>query len=267
MGIKSIKNKENIMGILEKKGNVSVSELVPILKVSEFTIRRYLEEMEKEGCLIRIYGGAVKKDKGLSPDFFFGEKAKRHIKEKRMIAEQANSLVKSGETIFLDTGTTTLEIARLLKGSEKNLVVATNSLPVVSELSHIANIRVFVIGGFLRQELMDFAGPFSDKEIENLNFDQAFLGVDAISSEIGLTTTDITTARIEEAVMERSKVINIVADFSKIGKVSLIPYGRIKERKVKIRLITDPRANREELKKMRRAGIEVEIASQKGKEE
>lgn len=266
MGINSIKNKAKIITLLEKKGSVSVSELSGVLNVSEFTIRRYLEELEKEGILTRTYGGAVKKDKPLSPEFFFGEKAKKNLKEKRIIAELASSLIKDGETIFLDTGTTTLEIARILSKSDKSLVVATNSLPVVSELSHNPRIKIFVIGGFLRHELMDFTGPFSEQELNVLNFDQAFLGVDGISSDKGLTTTDITTAKIEEAVMDRSRVINIVADFSKIGKVSLIPYGRIKERKVKRILITDFRADKEELEKIKKAGIEVKIAYQKGKE-
>ncbi|MCM8820575.1 MAG: DeoR/GlpR family DNA-binding transcription regulator [Candidatus Omnitrophica bacterium] len=259
MGIKSIKNKEKIVEVLEKKGVISVSELAPILKVSEFTIRRYLEELEKEGILIRTYGGAVKKDNGISSGFFFGEKAKKNINEKKLIAELAFSLIKDGETIFLDTGTTTLEIARLLKRGEKNLVVATNSFPVVSELSQVSYIKVFVIGGFLRNTLMDFAGPFSTEEIGILSFDQAFLGADGISADRGLTTTDTTSAEIEEAVMDRARTINIVADFSKIGRDSLIPYGRMKERK-NIRIITDFRANKKELKKIQDAGIEVKIA-------
>ncbi|MDD3726318.1 MAG: DeoR/GlpR family DNA-binding transcription regulator [Candidatus Ratteibacteria bacterium] len=264
MGIKSIKNKKRIAEILEKNGTVSVSELAPVLKVSEFTIRRYLEELEKDNILTRTYGGAVKKYNDLSPEFFFREKAKRHLQEKKIIAELAISLIKEGETIFLDTGTTTLEIAHLLARSEKNLVVATNSLPVVSVISQVPCIKVFVLGGFLRHELMDFAGPFSTKEIGILNFDQVFLGVDGISAESGLTTTDITTAKVEEAVMDRTRTINIVADSSKIGKVSLIPYGSIKERKVQRILITDFHANKEELERIKKVGIEVKIARQTG---
>ncbi len=260
MGINGIKRKERIRELLNSKGQVSVSELVSRFSVSEVTVRRYLEELEKENFLVRTYGGAVRKENSISSEFFFGEKAKRNIEEKRGIAREAAELIKSGETVFLDTGTTTLEVSKLLAQGSKTLVVVTTSLPVVSELSRNANVKIFVLGGFLRRELMDFSGYFLQDEIGNFAFDQSFLGVDAISAEKGLTTTDTVTAEMEEAVMDRSRAINIIADFSKIGKVSLIPYGKIKEMKKEKRIITDPRADRKELEKLKKLGFEILIA-------
>ncbi|MBN1446179.1 MAG: DeoR/GlpR transcriptional regulator [Candidatus Omnitrophica bacterium] len=264
MGIKSIKRKERITEVLDRKGGVSVAELVSMLKVSEVTVRRYLEELEKENVLLRTYGGAVKKEGGISPEFFFGEKEKKNLAAKKAIAAESIALIKSGETIFLDTGTTTLEISRLLAGIEKKLIVVTNSLPVVSELSQSSVIKVFVLGGFLRRELMDFSGPFSDSEIKGLAFDQIFLGVDGISAEKGLTTTDTTTAKIEEAVMSRTRIINIAADFSKIGKISLIQYGDINKRNIHKRLITDSSAEKKEVSLIKKLGFEIKIAELQG---
>jgi len=261
MGISSIKRKNRIIEILNTQGTVAVSELVQRLNVSEVTVRRYLEEMEQDNFLLRTYGGAVKKESGISAEFFFGEKEKKNLAEKKAIAEEAVSLIRNGETIFLDTGTTTLEISRLLARSGRNILVVTNSLPVVTELSRAGDIKVFLLGGFLRRELMDMSGPFSDDEIGKLTFDQVFLGVDGISANRGLTTTDTTTARIEEAVMERTRILNVVADFSKIGKVSLIPYGSIEKRDVHRRLITDSSAGKKELKRIeRKLGFEIRVA-------
>ena len=257
MGINSIKRKDKIKDVLNRCDSVSVSELVPMLGVSEVTVRRYLEELEKGKFLLRTYGGAVKQEKDISTEFFFGEKAKKNLAEKKAIAKKAVALINNGETIFLDTGTTTLEISKLLAKSGKTLVVVTNSLPVISKLSKSVNIKVFVLGGFLRRELMDFSGYFLSEEIANFTFEQSFLGVDGISADKGLTATDTVTAEIDEAVMSRSRTINILADFSKIGKVSLIPFGNIKEKKSEKRLITDSRADKKELARIKKTGIKI----------
>jgi len=260
MGINGIKRKDRIKESLNRKGQVSVSELVSMFKVSEVTVRRYLEELEKEKFLVRTYGGAVRMESSISSEFFFGEKSKKNITEKRTIAKESVAMIKNGETIFFDTGTTTLEICKLLVKSGKTPVVVTTSLPIVSELSQAGHIKVFVLGGFLRRELMDFSGHFLREEIANFTFDQAFLGVDAISAEKGLTTTDTVTAGMEEAAMDKARIINIVADYSKIGRVSLIPYGNIRTMKKAKRIITDSRADRKELEKLKNLGFEIRIA-------
>lgn len=251
MGISSIQRKKAIRELIAKKGDITVAEIVSLLGVSEVTGRKYLEELEDEKFLLRTYGGAVLNQPSFSGEFFFGEKAKKNIQAKRAIAKKAFSLITENETIFLDTGTTIFELSRLIKNSGKKLVVATNSLSAVSELSQSSCIKLFVLGGFLRRELMDFSGTFIREEISHLNFNQAFLGIDGLSSEQGLTTTDIVTAGIEEAVMQKSQTINILADFSKIGRISLIPYGKLEIGSKKKKLITDAAADKKELEKIR----------------
>ena len=258
MGISSIQRKKAIKDIISKKGCISVSEIVNTLHVSEVTVRKYFEELECENFLLRTYGGAVIKETSFSGEFFFGAKSQKNIKEKQAIAKKAFSLIKDNETIFLDTGTTIFELSKIIRAGNKKLVVVTNSFSVVSELSHNQKIKVFVLGGFLRHELMDFSGMFAKEEIRYLNFTQTFLGVDGLSAREGLTTTDPITAKVEEAVMEKSLVLNILADFSKIGRVSLIPYGRLDSRQMFKRLITDSKADKQEIAKIKsRFGLEI----------
>ena len=233
--------------------------LVKRLGVSEVTVRRYLEELEQDEVLLRTYGGAVRSHSPVAPDFFFGEKAKKNRTAKQAIARAAAGLIKENESIFLDTGTTTLEISRILAGAGAPMTVVTNSLPIAAELAGSPAVKIFLIGGLLRKELLDFAGPSSENEVARLSFHQAFLGVDGVSGTAGLTTTDEATARYEEAVIRRSRTINVVADSSKIGRISLIPYGEILKSPKPRRLITDANASREEVAKLRAAGIEVRL--------
>ncbi|MFH1903709.1 MAG: DeoR/GlpR family DNA-binding transcription regulator [Candidatus Omnitrophota bacterium] len=257
MGINSIKRKEKIRLAVASRGEVSVLELVKRLDVSEVTIRRYLEKLEKEGVLTRTYGGAVKNDARISPEFLFTEKSQRNLAEKKAIARAAVNLIREGETIFLDSGTTPLELCRLLKEHPFRLTVATTSLPAASELFPVERIKVLLLGGFLRRELFDFFGPFSREELNRLTFNQAFLGVDGISGQEGLTTTDSVTALIEETVIKRSQKINILADHSKVGRVALIPYGNIQGITKTKRLITDSGAAPEELNNLKKMGLEI----------
>jgi len=257
MGINSIKRKEVIRSLVSSRGEVSVPELVKRLDVSEVTIRRYLKELERGGVLIRTYGGAVKTEARLFPEFLFTEKSRRNLAEKKAIARAAFKLIKEGETIFLDSGTTPLELSRLLKKDQRRLTVATMSLPVASELASVEKIKVLLLGGFLRRELLDFFGPFTQNELNRLTFNQAFLGVDGISGREGFTTTDTITALIEETVIEKSRQINILADHSKIGHTALIPYGNIQDITKTKRLITDSGAAPEELNNLKKLGLEV----------
>jgi DeoR/GlpR family transcriptional regulator of sugar metabolism len=144
-----------------------------------------------------------------------------------------------------------------------DLTVVTNSMPVVSELLQEENLNLFLLGGFLRRKLFDFYGPFLKEEIENLSINRAFLGVDGISGKFGLTTTDSSTADIEEAVIGSSREIIVAADSSKIGRVSLISYGKSVFSKMPSTLITDPGADEAELEAIRTMGFSVRVVDAK----
>lgn len=262
MGIGSVTRRNEIVSRVLKNGEVSVSELVDAFDVSEVTIRRDLEELEGRGVLLRTYGGAVKKEENeIGSEFLFGEKKLRNLEAKRSIAEAAMDFVKPGETVFLDSGTTTLEIARFIREKNIDVTVVSNSLPLVIELIHSEKANIFLLGGFLRRKLFDFYGPFLKDEISNLSINKAFLGVDAISGKFGLTTTDSSTGQIEEAVIANSCEIVVVADSSKIGKVALIPYGKSCARNLPCTLITDTGADEAELKEIEKLGFAVKTVA------
>lgn len=257
MGIRTIQRKDEIRALVEARGRITMAELVAGLGVSRVTARRYLEELEKEGVLVRVYGGAVKAEAPETPGFSFSEKSVRNLPEKKAIARRAAGLLREGETIFLDSGTTVLELARLIGDGDCRLTAATSSLPAALELLRNEKVEIMLIGGFLRRGLHDLFGPFSTGEIERLSFSRAFLGVDGLSAGAGLTTTDLSTARLEEAVIGRSGRVIILADHSKIGRVALIPYGRAGDREKRFSLVTSRAAGRRELAALGSAGFEV----------
>jgi len=259
MSLDSEKRKEKIKELIEKRGSIAVSELVRIFNVSEVTIRKELEQLKKEGILVRTYGGALKSDIIFPENLQFKAKLKKNIREKRIVAEMAIKYIKEGEAIFLDSGTTTLEIAKLI--CEKNLpvTVITNSLPAINYLVNSSTAQLISLSGFFRKESFDFYGPFTIEEIRKLSFTGAFIGVDGISGETGLTTTDVDTARIEEVVIEKAREINIVVDYSKIGKISPVPYGEMLKKKKDKRIITDYKASKKEIEKLKKYGFEIII--------
>ncbi len=261
MGINAIRRKNEIVSMLDNSSEVSVSELVKAFSVSEVTIRRDLESLQEMGVLLRTYGGAVKSEEGrISGKFAFGEKEKRNVAEKRIIAREAFELINPEDTVFFDSGTTVFEIARLVRKRGVSLTVVTYSLPVVLELIRCEEVNLFLLGGFLRRRLFDFYGPFSEDQIYGLSFNRAFLGVDGISGGGGLTTTDSSTARIEEAVIKRAREIVITADSSKVGNVSLINYAESSAGEVPRLLVTDAGADASEIERIKASGFEVKIA-------
>jgi len=265
LGIASWERKEFIKQRLLTEGKVGVSELAKELAVSEVTVRHDLKYLSRQGLVIRTYGGAIRKENAFPHQYLFQEKTGQHIQEKKAIARVAVRLIEAGQVIFLDTGTTVLEIAGLLATLKINLTVVTTSLPVVSTLLTNESIRLLVVGGFLRRQLYDFFGPATTRQIQELSFHQCFLGVDGFSSKTGLTTTDMETATLEEAVLECSNLINIVADSSKIGRTCLLSYGNIFQQAKPKRLITDKAAPEKELKNLRQAGFQILLAQNPAK--
>ncbi|HOL66922.1 MAG TPA: DeoR/GlpR family DNA-binding transcription regulator, partial [bacterium] len=172
MGLNTWQRKEIIKQRLMTEGRVAVSELSRKLSVSAVTIRHDLAELSREGFLVRTYGGAIRKEGAISPEYSFLAKSRQHSQEKKMIAAAAARLIQPGQIIFLDTGTTTLEIARQLATVNFDLTVVTTSLPVVSTLIANSAIRLLVIGGFVRRPLADLSGPGTVSQLAQMSFQQ-----------------------------------------------------------------------------------------------
>jgi DeoR family fructose operon transcriptional repressor len=205
-----------ILELVKEKQSIKIQELVELTAASESTIRRDLTELEELQKLERVFGGARKIEPNM-PEPSILDKAAKNLKEKQLIARYAASLVKSGDSIFLDAGTTTSQMIPLLK--EKNVTVVTNGLSHLEALME-QGITSYLTGGFIKSRTGALVGPQTIQSLENYRFDKSFLGVNGIHLDNGFTTPDPEEAAVKRRACELSKSCYVLADQSKYGKVS-----------------------------------------------
>jgi len=245
---------EELRGILGQNRVVRVEELTGQLGVSAATVRRDLGELERLGEVRRVYGGAVSTG-GRLDEPLFDDKTSVAAAEKRRIAETAATYIKPNDTIYLDGGSTVLELARLLK-DRSNITIVTNSLRAAVELAG-RGPRLILVGGELRRLAQTTVGPLTRFMIQELHVDKAFMGTIGLTIEEGLITTDPTEAYTKELVMEHAREVILLADSSKAHKISFTRAGRLEKVRV---LITDKSIDRKLSKELRKQGMEVVIA-------
>lgn len=239
---------------IREKGAVRVDEICRALGISPATARRDLELLESAGFIRRVHGGAVSVESRIEEPLF-DDKATMRAAEKRAIARAALALIQPNDTIYLDGGSTVLELARLLR-DRTNLTVVTNSLRAAMELSG-QGPRVILIGGELRRLSQTLVGPLTLSLLADLRMNRAFMGTIGLSLEDGLTTTDANEAFTKREAMRRADEVVLLADSQKIGKVSFANAGRLDEIDT---LITDAGVDKAFLKAIRARGVRVVIA-------
>lgn len=213
---------QRILEQLQLEREVSVQDLARQLKVSLITIRRDLEELERAGALTRTHGGAVF-SKASVVEFAFLERTQEHTAEKQAIARYLAKVVQPGMTVVLDTGTTTLEIARAIAGIPR-LRVITTSLAIASALHAYDNIELVLPGGIMRHHSPDLSGPLTEKNLRQFQADLAVIGADAVTPE-GLYTSDMGIARISGAMIDCAGESWLVTDSSKFSSRSFIKFA------------------------------------------
>lgn len=203
-----------ILQRLSEQKVVKLKELVDLTDSSESTIRRDLTDLEAEGYLARVHGGATLI---ATPDEepTFEEKRDRFVDEKVAIARKAATFIEDGMSIYLDAGTTTQAMVPFLQG--KKIVVVTNSLPIANELFDL-DIKTFVIGGELKRSTQALVGYNARESMMNYRVDLAFLGMNGIDIEAGYTTPDPEEALVKKTAIELAQTSFVLADASKIGK-------------------------------------------------
>ena len=246
--------RERLRQIVRARRAVRVEDLRAELGVSVATIRRDLDELEGTGALRRVHGGAVSIDER-AVEARFEAKAAAHAAEKRRIAARALELVRPDETIYLDSGSTVLELARLLRG-RRDLTVVTNSLPAIVELAG-QGPRLVVIGGELRPLSQALVGPLTLPLLDELFVDRAFMGTFSLSLDAGLTTTDPAEAFTKERVLERAREVVLLVDSSKLGTRSFAHAGRLDQLDI---VITDAPLDAESAAIFDDAGVQVLVA-------
>ena len=243
-----------ILEKLDKDGQVNVPELSKELKVSEVTIRNDLIRLEQKNMLIRARGGAIKIDR-VGIDFTLSDKNKQHFEEKKRIGKAAAGLVEDGDTIILDSGTTTMEIARNLL-NVNNLTVITNALNIANQLADHQKANVIIPGGFLRKNSLSLVGGAAEENFRNYFCDRLFLAVDGFNTTHGLSTPNVEEAHLNRVMIEISKQVIVVADSSKFHKRSFAFISPITDVDV---VITDSEIPAEDRKKLENAGVKLII--------
>lgn len=221
--------KQYILNLLNAKSSVTVAELSKAFQLSEVSVRKMLMRMEEQGEIKRTWGGAVSVEGSLQ-EYSHSEKVPKYLKEKLSIAKAAYECINDGDAIMLDSGTTTLQIARLIKkGPKRKVMVTTNAINIAMELAEAEDIPVVLIGGEVRHRILCCTGNFADEMVRRLFFDKGFVSGNHISLEHGFTTPNIGEANFKRAVMNSSKESFIVLDHSKFGDDSLSLICPIKE--------------------------------------
>ncbi len=207
-----------ILKILEQNPSVRVADLSIWLGVSQATVRRDLDRLHRTGQIQRIHGGAVLAEK-LEPEAPVMQRSAENPDEKRRIGQLAASLVMPGDTVFIGSGSTTMEVARNLVG-RSDITVITNALTVINLLSHEVGISVVVTGGFLRQSELSFIGHLTELALRELRPNKVIMGIRAISLEAGLTNDCLPEVSTDRVIIKSAPEVILVADHTKFGQVS-----------------------------------------------
>ena len=246
--------REKLTKILSAQKNVATVELARRFKVTEMTIRRDLKKLRELGVALPYYGGAMAA-KRITFEFAFDECHRTNLAQKRRIGQAAAKKIRNGQTVFMDTGTTTLEIAKAVAGRNVRCSIITASLVIASELWGQENIELYLLGGRVRWKNPDLVGPYSESMLERLTADVAFLGSDGIASR-GSFAGDHETARIAEKMAANARSVIVVADGSKLDRPGSVRYMQIKQID---ELITDKGASASAVKKLQSQGVKVSL--------
>ena len=252
----ALPRKQAIVEMVNKQGIVTVNDLCEYFSVSPATIRSDLRELSENGFLERTHGGAVSRQKSMF-ELNTQQKKDQSIAEKRAIAAVAVKQISNGDTIILDTGTTTFELAKLL-GRFTNLTVVTTDLPICMWLEVNTDVNVIVIGGPVRHNFHCTSGITALSTINEMRFDKAFLAVNGVSIENGLSTPSLDSAAMKKALIKQSKHSFLLVDSKKLGHDSFSTFAKITEVEM---LITDTGAQDAFVRRAQEMGVDVSIAS------
>ncbi|MBS0571005.1 MAG: DeoR/GlpR transcriptional regulator [Proteobacteria bacterium] len=240
---------------VERDGRATVEQLAARFAISTVTIRADLEALARNAAIVRTHGGALPAP-ARTADTPLSIKQARHAAQKKRIGQAAAKLVADGDTIILDSGSTTVEIARALRQRRWSaLTVVTNGLYIALELGAIPAIRVMMLGGLLRPSSDSLVGPAAEQMLAQLSAQRLFLGVDGIDAEAGVTTPDPQEAALNALMIRAARETVAVFDSSKLGQRALSVIAPLSALHV---AITDSAADAAQLRALREAGVRVE---------
>ncbi len=257
--MKTIDRKSQIVEMVMERGNITIAEICSRFEVSDMTARRDLNELDRQGLLRRVHGGAIA-NLGRSYEPSFQTRAVKNKEAKSAIGQKAAGLIYDGDSIALDVGTTTLEIVQGLKG-KRNLTIVTSCLQIaamiVDQISLEVDARLIITGGIVRPRELSMVGHIPEQVYQDLHVDKAFIGIGGISLEDGLTEYNIEDTQIKRMLIRSTQEKIVVADGAKFGVTtfaSAAPLTAVDK------IVTDRSAPPEILEKVREQGVEVVLA-------
>ena len=242
-----------IIELLGKSGTgvISVSHLAKQLGVSEMTVRRDLDWLEEHSVLKRVHGGAMVYQKDEEPPY--NDRLTRSNPQKTAIGWAAAQLIKAGDRVILDAGTTTQQVVHHLV-SLPNLTVITNNVHTIAELAHYPQIETILLGGMLKHQEGCTVGPMVTQALSVLAVDKVFLSASGLDARQGVTDLDMREVEVKQAMMHSAREVILVADSSKWGKVKLVRIAFFHQIQ---RIVTDDLITPEAVAALESAGVEV----------
>lgn len=246
--------RDEIVRLATETGLASVEELAARLGVTQSTIRRDLAHLKAAGLLARTYGGAMAVV--THPEASLRQRIGEAFEAKRAIASWAAAQVRPGETILLDSGSTTGALAHELRNAA-DLTVATTGLTALQELVGATGVHVECLGGTLRHVSQGFVGPLAEAALSRMTFDRAFLGADGVTAEDGICEASLQQTRLKELMMARSQHVYVLVHAAKLGRRPFHAWARMPDRWT---LVTDASATDDLLEPFAARGVETVIA-------
>lgn len=253
---------KKIEELLMENGSVMISNLSELLEVSEETIRRDLEKLEKTNKLKRVRGGAYLPETS-DHEVPIGIREKIFLEEKQLIGKRCVELIEEGDCIMLDSSTTVLHIAKNLNASKKKVTVITNSLKVADEFQNSKNVELICLGGTLRKSTSSFVGYMTTDSLEKLSADKAFISCTAISADFGVTDNHELEAVIRKKMLVNSMKKYLTLDYTKFDSPSINKICKLSELDV---IITDKKIPKKYRDVLVKNEVEIIIASDGGRE-
>jgi DeoR family fructose operon transcriptional repressor len=244
-----------ITKLLSENTKLLISSLCEQFDVSPATIRSDLRVLERKGALKRTHGGAISVNK---TGFELATRSKEveFINEKRRMAAYAETLIDDGDTVLLDTGTTTMELAKLLT-SKRNLTIVTNDIRISLFMEENTDASIFLLGGMLRRNFHYTIGMSTVQQVSGLNVDKAFIATNGICAEKGFTTPALDLADIKKAMIAAATMVVFMADSRKLGRVTFAQFAELGDAD---RLITDNGADGDYINRLKEVNRHMDIA-------
>ncbi|NOU97041.1 DeoR family transcriptional regulator [Paenibacillus sp. LMG 31456] len=239
---------QQILELLNAEREVKITELKELFAVTEMTLRRDLEKLESAGNIRRTFGGAIL----MGRDIALQDRYSLMSEEKMKIGKKAAGLIQPGDSVFIDAGTTTLQVARYLPPG-MNIKVVTNAVNIAAELMG-KQIQTLVTGGMLIDTTAALVGPITERTISGMAFDRIFLGATGVNIKHGFSNSNLYEAEIKKVAISQAEEVNIVMDHSKFGAKELFSFAPLS--KVH-RIVTDQLPADELLSASEESGIEL----------